>query len=142
MKPSRWIILIVGLCAALGMSTASASKWGTNSKAQHTVNRAYQLVYGSVDMCRRYSPREADAVIAESRRFKQAYPEFINALERSPYFSQAKKNMDEDIDEMAQQAAKDPKLAECQVFIWMLKQFIDHPGGKQEVDAMLLDLEQ
>jgi hypothetical protein len=140
MNPSRWITLIVSLCTALDMSTASASKWGTNSKAQHIVNRTYQLVYGSVDMCRRYSPREADAVIAESRRFKLEYPDFITALERSPYFPQAKKNMDEDIDEMAQKATKDPKLAMCQEYILMLKQFIDQPCGKQAVEEMLLDL--
>ena len=144
MKPSHLIKLVFGLCVVLNMVAASANsnRWATNSKAQHTVNRTYQLVYGSVDMCQRYSPKEAKAVLAESKRFKHTYPNFIRALEKSPYFSQAKKSMDESINEMAPNAMKDPKLASCQEAISMMKQVIEDPDGKQFIDEMLLDIQK
>ena len=106
----------------------NASDWGTNSKSEHTTNRLYQIFYGDVDMCQRYSPALAVEVKAEARIFMEAHPELIKALYESPYFASSKRKMDKDIEDEAEFAN-----SSCQGDLSMLKK-MNSPEFEEERD--------
>jgi hypothetical protein len=104
----------------------------TERQKEHLVFRLYQATYGAEKRCSA-SPEGSASIGKSLEIFRSKFPELIRLLDGSPYFGPARDNFQKFLENPSTKVGDTALLLECESLEYILRSFIDAPGGNEAI---------
>jgi hypothetical protein len=129
------VVIAILIQAVSTVAVAQASADAERQKA-HVVSRLYQATYGAEERCR--PSKEASSSFSKAMdQFRSAFPELMRLIDGSPYLPPARDQFKKFLADPSAKVSDDALIQECRGLEYMLRQFVEAPGGKEAVNEYL-----
>jgi hypothetical protein len=129
------VVLAMFFQAAPAVAVAQSTVDVERQKA-HVVSRLYQATYGAELRCR--PSKEASSSFSKAMdQFRSAFPELMRLIDGSPYLPPAREQFNKFLADPSAKVSDEALIEECRGLEYMLRLFIEAPGGKDTVNGYL-----